>query len=250
MTHFENLILKLTEVTFIRFVAFSGDSNVITVILLIAVRYWGKAMSEMLLPSPEVRHVSLRLPTIISRNVLGTLVWFDISHKRNDSNNQDRKLKLSPHPHKLINYIHKSSQWIFAWRLNSICTCWNYQMCIKWNKWGLPSHEAEHVPKREMSNILKLASWGFRRSYYPNDKGSRICVPINDRLSCRNAGRRWDCRAGVFVLGMYCKWKRGKKRSLKRTKTWVWEAKAVGYESGYEAKGFWEGWEGLVWWLF
>lgn len=158
----------------------------------------------MLLPGPEVRHVSSGLPTLISRNVLGTLVWFDISHKRNDSNNRGRELQLSPHPHKLINYNHKSSQWIFAWRLNSICTCWNYQMCIKWNKWGLPSHEAEHVSKREMSNILKLASWGFRRSYYPNGKGSRICVPINDRLPCRNAGRRWDCRAEQAYLCWVC----------------------------------------------
>lgn len=133
-----------------------------------------------------------------------TLVWFDISHKRNDSNNRGTKLQLSPHPHKLINYIHKSSQWIFAWRLNSICTCWNYQMCIKWNKWGLPSHEAEHVSKREMSNILKLPSWGFRRSYYPNGKGSRICAPINDRLPCRNAGRRWDCRAEQAYLFWVC----------------------------------------------
>lgn len=158
----------------------------------------------MWLPGPEVGHVSSGLPTLISRNVLGTLVWFDISHKGNDSNNRGRELQLSPHPHKLINYNHKSSQWILAWRLNSICTCWNYQMCIKWNKWGLPSHEAEHVSKREMSNILKLASWGFRRSYYPNGKGSRICVPINDRFPYRNAGRRWDCRAEQACLCWVC----------------------------------------------
>lgn len=118
-------------------------------------------------------------------------------------------------------------------------------MCIKWNKWGLPSHEAEHVSKREMSNILKLVSWGFRHSYYPNGNGSWISVPIIDRLLCRSAGRRWDCKAEWAYLCLLCVAKeRGVRNEvLKEPKHKFGRRKVVECESAYEEMGFWEGWE-------
>lgn len=107
MTHFANFIQKSMEETLKRLVACRGDGNAITVILLIAARYWGGGgrchYHEMLSPHTEVGHVSSRLPTLIRRNALGMPVWFDIPHKRNDSNSGGREPQLSPHPGKLIN---------------------------------------------------------------------------------------------------------------------------------------------------